>query len=332
MNGMHTNAKVGNAQYKGTTGLLASMRQAMKYCGDQIRTRDARMEPFPLSEPCPPDADTDSDKTGCIAARTLSLGYGKKIVLEDIDLKICKGEFVSIIGPSGVGKSTLLMALNGNVGILGGDLTVLNHNLSKIDTATLKKVRSRIGAIYQGFNLVKRLSVLDNIASGMLSGMGPFCAAVKYYTHDQYEQIFDYMQAVGIEREALQRCDRLSGGQMQRVAIARALAQKPEIILADEPISSLDPVSARNVMDILAQINLQYGITIIANLHQLDYATNYCTRLIGINGGKIVYDGKPDIISKAAIHKIYQDEKYERRRLLAEMDVGSEGPSHVYHA
>lgn len=332
MNVIQTNAKDGDAQCNRTTGLLASMRQVMKYCGDHFYARDARIRPFSVSELCPPLTDRVPDKTGCIAARKLSLGYGKKIVLEDIDLNVCKGEFVSIIGPSGVGKSTLLMALNGNVSILGGDLTVLDHNLSKIDTATLKKIRSRIGAIYQGFNLVKRLNVLDNIASGMLSAMGPCSTAVKYYTHDQYEQIFEYMQSVGIEQEALQRCDRLSGGQMQRVAIARALAQKPEIILADEPISSLDPVSARNVMDILAQINLQYGITIIANLHQLDYATAYCTRIIGINGGKIIYDGRPDAISKTTIKNVYQDEKYERKRFLPETNVGSEGPSQVYHA
>jgi len=262
----------------------------------------------------------------------VTLGYGDKVVLDGIHLDVCGGEFISVIGPSGVGKSTLLMAINGTVRIFGGDLTVLNHNLRTIKNGALKHVRSRIGAVYQGYNLVKRLSVLDNIAAGMLRRVGPLSAAIKYYTHDQYEKIYEYMQAVGIEEEALQRCDRLSGGQMQRVAIARALAQSPEMILADEPISSLDPVSAGNVMDTLARINRQYGITIIANLHQLDHARNYCTRIIGINEGRIVYDGRPECMGQAVIKQIYRDARYEKRMPLVDGRSCPAAPLPVYSA
>jgi phosphonate transport system ATP-binding protein len=244
-----------------------------------------------------------------IRAKKVTLGYDRKVVLENIHLNVSKGEFISIIGPSGVGKSTLLMAINGGVKIFDGDLVVLDQNLRTVRNSALKNLRSRIGVIFQGFHLVKRLSVLDNIASGMLQKISTYHAAVKYYRHVQYEKIYECMCTVGIEDEALQRCDRLSGGQMQRVAIARALAQEPEIILADEPVSSLDPVSATMVMDTLQRINRQYGITIIANLHQLDYAKRYCSRVIGINGGKIIYDGAPGILSREDIDRIYSGSK-----------------------
>ncbi len=244
-----------------------------------------------------------------IKAVKVKLGYGNKVVLTDIDLEVSGGEFISIIGPSGVGKTTLLMAINGNVKIFDGEMSVLNHNLRTIGNTDLKSIRARIGVIFQGYHLVKRLNVLDNVAGGMLRKMNSLQAAIKYYRHDQYELIYGYMRAVRLENEALQRCDRLSGGQMQRVAIARALAQEPEIILADEPISSLDPISATGVMDTLARINKEYGLTVIANLHQLEYARRYSRRIIGMNKGRIIYDGKPEALDDATVARIYQGER-----------------------
>jgi phosphonate transport system ATP-binding protein len=197
------------------------------------------------------------------------------------------------------------MSINATTSILGGNLSVLGNDLASIRNGDLKVLRSKIGVIFQGFNLVSRLSVLDNIASGMLHRKPLLSAIFKHYTQKQYEEIYEYMKVVGIEEEALSRCDRLSGGQKQRVAIARAIAQHPEIILADEPISSLDPVSARTVLQTLRNANEKYGITVVANLHQLEYAREFCSRVIGMNGGRIVYDGPPERLCQATIDQIY---------------------------
>lgn len=241
-----------------------------------------------------------------ITAKNLTLGYRRKKVIEGINLQINRGEFLSIIGPSGVGKSTFLMGLNATTAILDGGLQVLGHDLQRVGGRELKGLRARIGVIFQGYNLVARLSVLDNIAGGMLHRRPLLPALFKHYSHQQYQEIYEYMKVVGIEHEALSRCDRLSGGQKQRVAIARAIAQKPEIILADEPISSLDPISARKVMETLRQANQKYGITIVSNLHQLDYAKEFCCRVIGLNNGRIVYDGCPEGLCPATVAKIYE--------------------------
>jgi phosphonate transport system ATP-binding protein len=240
-----------------------------------------------------------------IRAERLTLGYGCKEVVKGVELTIRKGEFLSIIGPSGVGKSTLLMGINATTSILGGSLQVLGNDVGSIRHRELKALRAKLGVIFQGFNLVSRLSVLDNIASGMLHRKPLLSALFKHYTHQQYEEIYEYMQVVGIEGEALSRCDRLSGGQKQRVAIARAIAQRPEIILADEPISSLDPVSARSVLETLQNANQKYSITVVANLHQLDYAREFCSRVIGLNAGRIVYDGPPSQLCQATVEAIY---------------------------
>ena len=248
-----------------------------------------------------------------IKAEQLTLGYGRKKVLRDIDLTIKKGEFLSIIGPSGVGKSTLLMALNATTSILDGRLHVLGKNLAKMGNKELKHLRARIGVIFQSYNLVARMSVLNNVASGMLHRKPLLPALFKYYNASQYEEIYEYMRLVGVEGEALSRCDCLSGGQKQRVAIARAIAQQPEIILADEPISSLDPVSARRVMETLQRANEQYGITVVANLHQLEYAREFCRRVIGINDGRIVFDGPPEQLNPAMVAKIYCCDRSSRQ-------------------
>ena len=261
--------------------------------------------------------------SACVEAEALSLGYGRRVVLDNLSLKIHSQEFIGIICPSGVGKSTLLMALNGTVQIFTGKLKVLGVDLVTVGTGLLKQLRARIGVIYQGFNLVKRSSVLDNVAAGMLREIVSFAAALKYYTKAQYERLYEYLTIVGLEEEALKRCNQLSGGQMQRVAIARTLAQQPEVILADEPISSLDPVSARTVMDTLEHINLRYGITVIANLHQLDYARKYCARIIGINGGKIVYDGPPADLDSELIELIYQKDSPCSNPFVLTSDLGS---------
>jgi len=240
-----------------------------------------------------------------ICAKGLTLGYGRKEVVKGVDLTIGKGEFVSIIGPSGVGKSTLLMGINATTSILDGSLKVLGNDVGSIRHKELKALRARLGVIFQGFNLVSRLSVLDNIASGMLHRKPLLSALFKHYTRDQYAELYEYMKVVGIEGEALSRCDRLSGGQKQRVAIARAIAQRPEVILADEPISSLDPVSARTVLETLRNANERYGITVVANLHQLDYAREFCSRVIGLNAGRIIYDGPPSQLCQETVATIY---------------------------
>jgi len=241
-----------------------------------------------------------------IRAERLTLGYGRKEVVKGVDLRIRKGEFLSIIGPSGVGKSTLLMGMNATTSILDGSLKVLGNDVGSIRHGDLKALRARLGVIFQGFNLVSRLSVLDNIASGMLHSKPLLSALFKHYSDRQYEEIYEYMQVVGIESEALSRCDRLSGGQKQRVAIARAIAQRPEIILADEPVSSLDPVSARTVLETLKNANEKYGITVVANLHQLDYAREFCGRVIGMNAGRIVFDGPPSRLCQSTVAEIYR--------------------------
>lgn len=246
-----------------------------------------------------------------IKMKKLTLGYKKLKILTKVDLKIKKGEFVGIIGPSGAGKSTLLMSVVGGIKVFEGDFEVLGYNMDKIKKKHLISLREQIGIIFQGYNLVNRLSVLDNVISGMLKDIPMPRAVIKYYRDKEFKKAQELMELVSIEKHALKRCDELSGGQRQRVAIARALASHPKIILADEPISALDHKSAVKVMEILKKVNEELGVTIIANLHHLDVAKDYCGRILGINEGKIIFDDKPNKLTPKFIEEIYKGETDE---------------------
>ncbi|MGB5917867.1 MULTISPECIES: phosphonate ABC transporter ATP-binding protein [unclassified Arcobacter] len=243
-----------------------------------------------------------------IKMKNLTLGYKKEKILDKLNLKIEKAEFIGIIGPSGAGKSTLLMSIVGGIKVFDGHFEVLNHNMENIKKKDLINLREQIGIIFQGYNLVDRLSVLDNVVSGMLKDIPMARAVIKYYKEKELKKVQKLLEIVDIQKHSMKRCDELSGGQRQRVAIARALASEPKIILADEPISALDQKSAKKVMEILEKINKELKVTIIANLHHLDIAEKYCTRILGINGGEVVFDGKPSQLNEKIIEKIYKGE------------------------
>ncbi|WP_428024467.1 phosphonate ABC transporter ATP-binding protein [Arcobacter sp.] len=250
-----------------------------------------------------------------IKMKNLTLGYKKEKILNKLNLKIEKGEFVGIIGPSGAGKSTLLMSVVGGIKVFNGEFEVLNYDMDKIKKKDLVKLREQIGIIFQGYNLVDRLSVLDNVISGMLKDIPMARAIIKYYKEKELKKVQKLLQIVDIEKHSSKRCDELSGGQRQRVAIARALASEPKIILADEPISALDQKSAKKVMEILEKINKELKVTIIANLHHLEIAEKYCTRIIGINKGKVIFDGKSNELNEKILEKIYEGETLEEHEL-----------------
>ncbi|QKF81934.1 phosphonate ABC transporter ATP-binding protein [Halarcobacter ebronensis] len=240
-----------------------------------------------------------------IKMKNLTLGYKKEKILKDVDLRVKKGEFIGIIGPSGAGKSTLLMSITGGIKVFDGKFEVLDFDLENIKKKNLIKLREQIGVIFQGYNLVDRLSVLDNVVSGMLKDIPLSRAIIKLYKDKELEKAKEYMDIVDITKHSLKRCDELSGGQRQRVAIARALAAEPKIILADEPVSALDPKSAKKVMGILKKVNEVYGVTVVANLHHLEYAKEYCSRIIGVNSGTVIFDDNSEKLTDELVEKIY---------------------------
>ena len=241
-----------------------------------------------------------------ISLQSVNLGYSDTPVLKNLNLRIKKGEFLGVIGLSGAGKSTLLMSIIGNIRVLQGQYHVFGYDLSTIKKQDMRQLRSRIGFVFQGYNLVNRLSVLHNVMSGMLRNIPLGRSLIKMYSSEELDKAYEYMQVVGIEQFAMKRCDELSGGQRQRVAIARALAQDPKILLADEPVAALDPKSAIQVMDILRRVNETYGVTIISNLHHLDYARKYCGCILGVASGTIIFDEPPHALQPTDLEAIYE--------------------------
>ncbi len=225
--------------------------------------------------------------------------------LKDLDLTINDGEFVIIVGLSGAGKSTLLRTTNGLVMPTNGEVLVDEKKITTANKKELKEIRSNIGMIFQTFNLVNRTTVLKNVLTGRLNAVSTLRSTFGMWPNEDKDIAFKSLQQVEILEKAYVRASNLSGGQQQRVGIARALAQQPNVMLADEPVASLDPVTSRVVMKYLKKINEDLGITTIVNLHFLDLAKEFGERLVGLRDGELVYDGKIADVSDEDFQNIY---------------------------
>ena len=225
--------------------------------------------------------------------------------LKNLTLEIPDGQMMVIVGLSGAGKSTLIRAINGLVPLTGGDVRIDDMSVRRAKPKQLREIRSRIGMIFQTFNLVKRTTVLNNVLMGRLHHAGTTRSLLAWYKPEDIEMAMRALERVDIVEKAYVRAANLSGGQQQRVGIARALAQEPKILLADEPVASLDPPTSHVVMRDLQRINRELGITTIVNLHFLDLAKVYGERIIGMRNGELVYDGTAEKADEHVFRDIY---------------------------
>jgi phosphonate transport system ATP-binding protein len=240
-----------------------------------------------------------------LAIESVSRRFGAKAAVCDVSFEVDRGGFIGIIGRSGAGKSTLLRLINRLIDPNAGRIVFNGTEITALHGRELRQWRARSAMIFQQFNLVGRLDVLTNVLMGRLAAVPCWRALLQLWPEDDKAIAMSALEQFDIAALAAQRADQLSGGQQQRVAIARALVQEPELILADEPIASLDPRNTRIVMDALLRINKHFGITVICNLHSLDVARSYCDRLIGMAGGRLVFDGAPAELTDAAAREFY---------------------------
>ncbi len=231
--------------------------------------------------------------------------------LDDVDLTIADGEFAAIIGRSGAGKSTLLRSVNRMHRITSGTLTVNGTDVSSLSGKSLRRFRRGIGMVFQSFNLVTRTSVIQNVLAACVPDMPFWRVLLGAFQKSDKIKALESLDKVGILDKAYMRADQLSGGQQQRVALARTLTQDPKIILADEPVAALDPVTAKQVMQDFVHINKDMGITILLNIHHVELALEYADRIIGIRAGKIVYDGPSANVDKDVLAAIYGEDETE---------------------
>jgi len=235
-----------------------------------------------------------------------SITYGGGVhAMKDLDLEIGDGEFVVVVGLSGAGKSTLIRAINGLVPLTSGSLEVDGRNVPTLSRRELRALRADVGMIFQSFNLVNRTTVLNNVLMGRLHRVSTWRTLLGAYPAADREIAMQALERVEIVEKAYVRASNLSGGQRQRVGIARALAQEPSVILADEPVASLDPPTSHVVMRDLQKINRELGITTIVNLHFLDLATAYADRIIGLRAGELVFDGTGEEADATVFESIY---------------------------
>ena len=239
-----------------------------------------------------------------IEIKGLCKSYGDFEALHRVDVSVARGEFVVVLGASGAGKSTLLRCINRLAAPSGGDIRV-DGKLTSDSRAGLRQLRCDVAMIFQHYNVVPRLSVLKNVLTGRLGSMPSVLSWLQMFPAADIDIARECLRRVGLDHKADVRTDTLSGGQKQRVGIARALAQRPKVILADEPVASLDPQTSRTVLRYLQQANRESGITVLCNLHQVEYAREFGQRVIGVAGGRIVFDGKPDGLTDDVLQRIY---------------------------
>ncbi len=237
--------------------------------------------------------------------------FGATRAVDGVTLSVPSGQFVGVIGRSGAGKSTLLRMINRLADPSAGRITWGGTDVTALRRAELRNWRRRCAMIFQQFNLVGRLDVLDNVLMGRLAHTNALRAMLKLWREDDRAIAIAALDQFDIAELAPQRADHLSGGQQQRVAICRALVQEPEIILADEPVASLDPRNAKIVMDALQRINRHFGLTVLCNIHSLDIARLYCDRLVGMAAGRVVFDDAPEALTDAAVRELYGMEAAE---------------------
>lgn len=249
---------------------------------------------------------------GLVSARDVSKTFGARKALDGVSVSVASGEMVALIGPSGSGKSTLLRSITGlqSIDAGAGTITVFGETVQKNGrvTGAVRDARRRLGMIFQQFNLVGRLSLFSNVMLGALGRLPGWRGFLGAWPSADKTKAMAALHRVGVSDYAAQRANTLSGGQQQRGAIARALVQGASAILADEPVASLDPVSARKVMELLVELNQRDGMGVIVTLHQVDYAIRYCERVIALKAGKIVYDGPSTGLDTQTLIDIYGPE------------------------
>jgi phosphonate transport system ATP-binding protein len=233
---------------------------------------------------------------------------GGVLALDNVSFEVPKGQFLAVIGLSGSGKSTLLRCINRLVEPTEGKILFHGENIVSAPDEDLRRIRRQIGMVFQHFNLVHRSTVLTNVLAGRLGYVNPAWSLFNRFPKSDIENAFEQLERVGIADKAYNRADELSGGQQQRVGIARAMMQNPEMILADEPVASLDPVLAHSIMQHLEKINKESGVTVLCSLHFLDLVHRYADRVIALNNGKLMFDGLPKDIDDEKFKEIYGKE------------------------
>ena len=252
-------------------------------------------------------------ENAALSIKNLSKEYTRgKPVLRDISLDFAAHGFTAVIGPSGTGKSTLIRCINRLVEPTAGSILFQGHDLVRLSGRALREARRGIGMVFQEYNLVERLTVMENLLTGRLGYVTPLKAWLRKFPQTDIDEAFDLLDVVGLAGFANQRADSLSGGQRQRVGIARAVMQQPKLLLADEPTSSLDPKTSVEIMTLVRDLGTAKGIPIIVNMHDVELARRFADRIVGMSGGRVVYDGAPAGLSDAHLTTIYGGEDWLR--------------------